>query len=406
MLSITERIQNCSEGAVITLTADTEEAIVTPKGRSFTLDLGGHTLTAPAGSCPLHVLGSRVQVRNGRIVATGATPTIRVGAADSTEKSYLRLYDDVAVESAEYAAVFISKGATLETSADITVLGGEYAAISGNGSTNQWGNQATIYGGKITAPVLGIYWPQVGDLKIMGGEITGGTGIEIRAGSLYMQSGTVTGLSAPVSVTPNGNGSTSQGAGIAIAQHTTQQTIDVNINGGIVRGFSAVYESNPQNNPADSVEQVSMVINKGTFETVNGGTKAVYSETQTGFVKGGTFTSAVDPALCADGFEVLDNGDGTFSSETVSWEYPDNGIAGGGFIGLRRLVMSRRVYTYKAGGIPIDTDGFDPLAVLCVDVKGGAYGHYDKANSKVILYRGSKEVSGTLENITIILLGY
>lgn len=118
-------------------------------------------------------------------------------------------------------------------------------AISGNG--NSHGTTITINGGTMTAEEsTGIYHPQTGTLNINGGYITGGvSGIEIRAGELNMTGGSVIGEASPTDVGPNGNGTTSTGAGIAIAQHTTKLPIALNITGGTVEGFSAIYENNP-----------------------------------------------------------------------------------------------------------------------------------------------------------------
>ncbi|MGN0658442.1 MAG: hypothetical protein ACI4LA_02425 [Emergencia sp.] len=127
-----------------------------------------------------------------------------------------------------------------------------------------------------------------------GAQISGSTGIEIRAGSLIMNGGAVVGTETPVSVTPNGNGTTTAGAGIAIAQHTTKLPINVTVYGGIVKGYNALYQSNPENNEEEATECISINIRGGTFETISGGINAVYSENNTGFISGGYYSS--DPA--------------------------------------------------------------------------------------------------------------
>lgn len=406
MTTIMERIEACANGSVIMLDSDMEETIVTPEGRAFTLDLGGHTLTAKAGETPLKILGSRVTVRNGTIRATGGAIAVRVGSEGAEVSSFARLESDLKIISEDCVGLFLSKNAEVESLADICNERGEYAAISGNGSEPHWNNKLSIYGGEIVSHDVGIYWPQVGELRIMGGSITGVTGVEIRAGSLYMQAGAVTGTGVPTTVTPNGNGSTSVGCGIAIAQHTTKKAIDVTISGGIVKGYSAVYESNPQKNPADAVALVKPNIYRGSFRAINGGTVAIYSEDCTGFVRGGVYNVAVDPALCSDGFEVIEQPDGTFISTSVMWTYPDGGVAGGGLMNMRRLAISRCRYEYRAGGIPIPEIGFTPYAVLAISVKGGATAYVDPETNKVVLYRGAKEVSGTLEHLRMILIGY
>ena len=167
-------------------------------------------------------------------------------------------------------------------------------AISGNG--NSHGTTITINGGTMTAEEsTGIYHPQTGTLNINGGSITGGvTGIEIRSGELNMTGGVVTGLGNPTKVEPNGNGTTSSGAGIAIAQHTTKLPIALNVTGGTVKGFSAIYENNPQNNSEDDLNKIELNINGGEFNAINNGTAVIHSQDFEDFVTKGEFNQPVD----------------------------------------------------------------------------------------------------------------
>ena len=167
-------------------------------------------------------------------------------------------------------------------------------AISGNG--NSHGTTITINGGTMTAEEsTGIYHPQTGTLNINGGSITGGvTGIEIRSGELNMTGGVVTGLGNPTKVEPNGNGTTSSGAGIAIAQHTTKLPIALNVTGGTVKGFSAIYENNPQSNEKDALDKIKLNIAGGTYNAINGGTAVIHSEDFDGFILDGEFNHEVD----------------------------------------------------------------------------------------------------------------
>ena len=91
----------------------------------------------------------------------------------------------------------------------------------------------------------GIYAAGYAEWNIDNAYISGGTGIEIRAGKMNVENNAqIIGTNVPTTVTPNGNGSTTEGAGIAIAQHTTKLPIDVVINDGTISGFSALYQSN------------------------------------------------------------------------------------------------------------------------------------------------------------------
>ena len=77
-------------------------------------------------------------------------------------------------------------------------------------------------------------------------------------------------------------------------------------------GYAALYESNPQKNDADSIKQVKLYLNGGTFTAINSGTEAVYSEDCTKFVNNGTFSSDVS-RYCMDYRVVSKNEDGTYT---------------------------------------------------------------------------------------------
>ena len=146
---------------------------------------------------------------------------------------------------------------------------------------------------------------------VNGGSVSGSeTGIEIRAGKLTVNGATVNGNGIPTSVTPNGNGSTSVGAGIAVAQHTTKLPIDVTISGGTISGYTAFYESNPQNNAAEDLAKINIAVKGGEFKAINGGTNAVYSQNKTGFISGGYFTSDPSSYKAADRYVVASDVDG------------------------------------------------------------------------------------------------
>lgn len=268
------------------------------------LDLNGHTISVP----------DNIQITSGVIgVRRGASLTIRdsgtTGKISSGALTYAAVALTIPGESATGSkATLIVEGGTLE---------GRYYAIVGNG--NRHNTSITINGGTLRGlevnDNVGIYHPQEGTLIINGGTISGATGIEIRSGSLTVNGGTIEGTGSPVSVTPNGNGTTTVGAGIAIAQHTSVKDIDVKIKGGTISGFSAVYESNPQNN-ANVTDQVSLVITGGNFQAINEGTVSVYSEDLEDFIVRGTFNTALDEDYINDESDIKEsNGSYIIGSE-------------------------------------------------------------------------------------------
>ncbi len=89
--------------------------------------------------------------------------------------------------------------------------------------------------------------------------------IEIRAGELNITSGTFKSSATEFKDEANGNGSTSAGTAIAVAQHTTNLPIKVVISGGEFSGFHAMTVMNPQSNDAESCKKVSVEVTGGKF---------------------------------------------------------------------------------------------------------------------------------------------
>ncbi|MBO4779195.1 MAG: hypothetical protein J5497_01010, partial [Selenomonadaceae bacterium] len=166
------------------------------------------------------------------------------------------------------------------TLASLTINGGtvqgKLCGLGGNGGGH--GTYIVINGGTVknthnehitdtSKENCGIYHPQVGTLIINGGTISGyESAIEIRSGNLYVTGGTITATSSPTSSTPNSNGTTTKGAAIGVAQHTTHQNISVNITGGTIIGHTALAVTNP-NSQTDGT--LVLNISGGKFTSMN-----------------------------------------------------------------------------------------------------------------------------------------
>ena len=133
------------------------------------------------------------------------------------------------------------------TAASVTYKG----AIKGSGSGITMNgliaadsqNKLVVDGANINVSEYGIY--QAGDsateFTLKNSTITGKTtGIEIRAGKLNVENCKITG-NGKFSVSANPGGTTTKGAGIDIAQHTTKLPIEVKISGGSIKGEYALY---------------------------------------------------------------------------------------------------------------------------------------------------------------------
>ena len=197
--------------------------------------------------------------------------------------------------AAKRTALTIEAGASIEVN--------EYA-VSTNGSYHP--TDITINGGTLTSKLsTGIYFPGDGELTINDGTITGqAAGIELRAGTLNMNGGTVTALAAPTASQANGNGTSVSGTAIAVSQHTTNLDIDVNINGGTLTGYIPLYEEDLQDT---AIDNISLSVTGGTFisqgEAEEGSAAescVIYSENCPQFVTGGVYSDLVNNAYIAD----------------------------------------------------------------------------------------------------------
>ncbi len=249
--------------------ARSEMSLTLERDAVVTLDMNGHSIYSSAQKVFWLNEGS-LTVENGLIDvnATSQGFAFRIEPLSQDKVATLKLGSGLAVISHTYAPVFLvpqSKtdnnvlNAVLVTKADITSKC-NYAAIQGNG--NSHGTSITINGGKISGELTAIYHPQYGEMTVNGGEIEGATAIEMRAGKLVVNSGTMIGNGDPFESYPNGNGATTLGAAVAAVQHTTKLDLSVEINGGTLQGARAFYQANLQNNGKEALEKISITLGK------------------------------------------------------------------------------------------------------------------------------------------------
>lgn len=280
---------------VIKLTNNVTLSNMTKIRGNITLDLNGFTISGKGTVLDLY---GTIEIKdsseggNGKIVSTErTTPPDELPNSNGiwiNENTSVTINSGT-IESKTWGVVVAGVNASLTMNGG-TIING----ITGNGSNNDNGDPVyapttiTINGGVVNGGELGIYHPQVGKLTINNGEITGKSGIEMRAGELVVNGGVITATGTPLTVNPNGGGSTTVGAAVAIAQHTTKRPITVNISGGTFTGGAALLEANPQGNPTAATEKVFIVVTGGTF---NGAVNKAEDGSSLG-VMGGTFNTA------------------------------------------------------------------------------------------------------------------
>ncbi len=381
--------------------------------KAITLDLAGHTLKITTAWTPLTINGENAKLTitdssdegTGTIISTNADPVIQVtqGELDfqsgtlevwdkweatgpNGEKAYfgadgIRVYGSSKSTATSYSVVRVGADATiknLEKDNDGHSIGSGYAIDvnydKSSGSMHAYGVRVEFNGttenagmyvngsikdttGNVPELALGegaqidgmIYAAGYAKWTIEGAEIAGDTGMEIRAGELTMTAGSITGEGQVVDVQPNGNGSTTSGAGLAIAQHTTKLPIKVNVSGGTISGYTAFYESTPQEGAVTDVIKLS--ITGGSFVAINGGKNAVYSASKDGFISGGSFSSSpveyLDP-YCAARVN-------SSTSYTV----------------MKRGELPAGTYVVPKGAKPLTSDDFQSGLIVTVDPDTG-----------------------------------
>lgn len=267
----------------------------------LTLDLNGHSISAT---------DSVIMVQNANLTVTGpgkiyeTSPNfgaiIIKGSNKAENENYTVVNIGAGVELEAWSPIFVtpfkSSGAPYAYGVVVNVDGAKLtgkrdtsdnvgSAIYVNGQIKEQNNAPKLVLNNVTqtATGAGMYLAGYANTTITGGSITGGdTGIEIRAGELTLNDCALEATAEEFSCEPNGNGATTAGAAIAIAQHTTKKDIAVTINGGSFKGVKALNESNPQVN--DPAPQVKLSIDGGTF------IGDISTADVTGFIKGGTFT--------------------------------------------------------------------------------------------------------------------
>ncbi len=244
----------------------------------------------PAQTSALFVQqGSDAVVKNSTVTSTDNGIAIR-------GKSFKGDHDEVmeqilAIQQEDYARLDI-------IDSTITCYG---MAVNGNGTSH--GTLINIEGSKIavTGEAPAIYHPQYGVLNVGDGtEITGCTGVEMRAGTFNMTGGKIV-ATGEYEGGNNGNGSTTSGVALALSQHTTNLPLAANISGGELTATSekgkALMEYDFEADSTGTDGEKAIAITNGTF---NG---AVESQSVKNYAAGGKFSVLPAEDAFVEGFE-------------------------------------------------------------------------------------------------------
>ena len=258
------------DGNTITLLQDAYIWTVLGYGKDIIIDMGGNTLSGG-----FDVYDGEVTLKNGTYAMTAST--YLYGKATAVNNfSVLTIEKDVNVVAGNDWAIILwpceadgQPGYGVVLNVYGTVDATEHAdAIWVTGNCASGNSVINIYdGAKVNAKEMGIALNGFATVNIEeGAEITSetATAIEVRAGNLNIAGGTFTATTDidSVEVNANGSGTTTKGAAIAIAQHTTRLPINVVIDAGSFTGTSPLFFSDPEDGDAVNV---SITVNGGSF---------------------------------------------------------------------------------------------------------------------------------------------
>lgn len=278
-------------------------------GRVLTIDLNGHKISSP--SMVFRICGAKVDfIGQGEIFETednGLAPIVIDGSKeDVSDYTVVNIGKDITLRG--WAGVFINPtkeglcyGVKVNCSAKIektesfkldatgVYINGSIKATEGNVPV------VNLDGCRINVKSSGIYAAGFAKWNLTNCDIVAeNAAVEIRAGEMVIDGGKYEATADPLTVTPNGSGSTVEGAAIGVSQHTTNLPTSVTIKNGTFSGAYSIWEEDVQDEVARDV--ITLSVENGTF---NG---SVYSQNNTSFIKGGTFSDAPAQDYLAEGY--------------------------------------------------------------------------------------------------------
>ena len=246
---------------------------------SFTIDLGGHTWTAnivdtASAAFEINYSDVTLTVKNGKVVSSqlaGLIPSAMSGTI--TYNNSKLVFDGV----------------------EMTANG--HSGIETNGSNTN--DTVTLKNSTLNVPNgYGIYFPSSGTLTIENSKINAKTmGVQVCSGSLNI-SGDQTAITVSgdgIAKTEN-DGAIEDGAAISIVERGYKGLSEIKVEGGT---FTA--------------KDGNAAVKAYDWDNTNKTESAFDNSKNVVAVSGGTFSSAVDKSLCADGFIPTQNTDGTYS---------------------------------------------------------------------------------------------
>ena len=387
------KAQTASGEAIVLLRDYTTGSTFNSGTVARTVDLNGHTWTctgtdANSAAFEINNPNATLIVKNGKVVSSQL-----VGLIPSAMGGTIK-YDN---------STLVFDGVEMTTTA--------HSGIETNG--NNTNDTVTLVNSTLNVPNgFGIYFPSSGTLTIENSKINAKTmGVQVCSGSLN-----ITGDQTAITVSGDGiektgnDGAIEDGAAISIVERTGYKGLsEIKVDGGTFKA-----------NGTNAAVKAYKWENK---------TESDFTQAAKVFVSGGTFSSAVDKSLCADGFIPADNGDGTYGvkEETRGTEARPYTLAELGVMTRAEYVAAQEAlggtmyvavgnYTYDKNGVLGNGERNDTPGQNPDHSKLNAYGENgylneknDGANGKNIVFVNGSITSGatgytSIDNIGTSLL--
>ena len=305
---------------------------------NFIFDLGGHTLSGKNSATTVLSANVPMTIQNGTVKYVG--PESNNAGAIATSADVIIASNAIIDGGNGYAIWTDGYGHTLTVNGTVK-SDGSYT-ITGNGSEN--GNliadcSITVNrGAKISAPNgIAIYHPELGTVTVNGGSISGHTGIEMCAGKLIVNGGTITSTGDNYDATGSQN-AILDGAAISLINRNYPGGIPTaELKGGTIKatGKNALavkaydYSNDTVAKWTDVRKYVEIIggtysndvteyADSGYIVRVDG--TAAYTVVRDSRLTEGTYTA--EPKSVANGYLVIDNEDGTWTVQRAPEKHP------------------------------------------------------------------------------------
>ena len=257
----------------------------TSDNKRIMLDMNGKNITS---SSNIALAGGSLNITNtgtaddthGVISTTtaGLAPIEVRGTGNLTAKRTLTIGTGVTLSGAEYGLNIFGSNTADVNKIDVNVNGTVKGMLFVLGNLKNTANEINInVAGTVDASGAngteekvhtGIALNGYADVTVSGNAVVKGeSGIEARAGSLTVNGGTITGTADSYHYEANGNGTTTKGAAIAVAQHGTALPVAVSLEGGSLSGKELIAVTDVNNNSLSGVSVIAspnFVENKAT----------------------------------------------------------------------------------------------------------------------------------------------